>query len=263
MGTLYIELFSMSHLTKLLQNPQLWRSGRRNKAFGQLAISSGHSALDSALHGCGWPRAGSSELLCEHSGIGELSLLMPALAELSQQQFIAWLNPPFQPYAPALQQAGVRLEHCLFVHTNNLRDQLWAAEELLRAGTFAALINWSSSANLTDRDLRRLHLAAKENGCWHAHFRAWQLSRQSSPAPLRLLLNSTATQLQIQLLKQAGGPAGQRVVITRDRFLLHEQKPVTAWPQPTPTPQPRHRKNRLLLAHPFKPASPRQGVELH
>lgn len=251
----------MSQLSKLLQHSQLWRSGRRNKAFRQAAISSGHSALDRALHSRGWPRAGTSELLCAHEGIGELSLLIPALAELSQRHFVAWLNPPFQPYAPALYQAGVRLEHCLFVHSGNVRDQLWAAEELLRAETFAALIHWSGSANLSDRDLRRLQLAAKESGCWHAHFRAWQLARQSSPAPLRLQLESTATQLHIQLLKQAGGPAGQHVAINRDSFLLHEQKPVTSWSQPKQ--QIRHRKSRLLLARPLKPVNSQPGAELH
>ena len=249
----------MSHLSKLLQNPQLWRSGRRDNGFRLPAISSGHTPLDRALHSDGWPLAGSSELLCDDRGIGEISLLMPALAKLSQQQAIAWLNPPFQPYAPALVQAGIKLESCLFVCPQTPRDQLWAAEELLRAAAFGAVIHCSGSQRLADRDLRRLQLAAREQHCWHIHLRDLSTAAQSSPAPLRLTVASTPSQLQIHVLKQAGGPAGQKVSVPRDARLLHEQQPVTQWPQPNPQ---HGKKSRFLLAHPL-PAKPRQGLELH
>ncbi|MBN50693.1 MAG: SOS cell division inhibitor SulA [Spongiibacteraceae bacterium] len=249
----------MSHLSKLLQNPQLWRSGRRNQAAGHNSIGTGLRRLDQALHSRGWPLAGSTELLCDHFGLGELSLLTPALAQLSQQQAIVWLNPPFEPYAPALQQAGINLEHCLFVHCNGLSDQLWAAEELLRATAFAAVLNWSDNSKLADRDLRRLQLAAREQQCWHIHFRAAATAQHSSPAPLRIGLTSQNKQLQLNVLKQAGGPAGQQLLIARAAHLLHEQKPPEYWPQHTG-----NSKSRLLLARLPRVKTPLDaGVELH
>lgn len=253
----------MSQLDRLLANSQLWRSGCRNQVISEQSLSTGHRRLDQALHSGGWPLAGSTELLCDQNGIGELNLLMPALAKLSQQQHIVWLNPPFQPYAPALYQAGINLEHCLFVHCKGTRDSLWAAEELLRAAAFAAVLHWSENRVLADRDVRRLQLAAREQPCWHIHFRAAAMARQSSPAPLRIYLTNRDSQLQIKVLKQAGGPAGQHLLIPRDTQLLHEQKPARYWPQ---SPD-QNSKPRLLLTRlptPAKtPAGPGFGAELH
>ncbi|MFT5032293.1 MAG: protein ImuA [Bermanella sp.] len=234
----------MSKLSHLLNNAQLWRSGRRSQIADHNSLRSGNRLLDRALHSGGWPQAGSTELLCDDYGIGELSLLTPALAQLSQQQTIVWLNPPFEPYAPALQLAGINPEHCLFVQCPNLREQLWAAEELLRASAFAAVLNWCGDSTLADRDLRRLQLAAREQQCWHIHFRANAFGQHSSPAPLRIKLTNKGLQLQLDVLKQAGGPAGQQVLIARDTQLLQEQKAVALWPQATKPAQ----KSRLLLA---------------
>lgn len=234
----------MSKFNQLLNSAQLWRSGRRSQTATHNSLSSGYRRLDQALHSQGWPQSGSTELLCDDYGIGELSLLTPALAQLSRQQAIVWLNPPFEPYAPALQQAGINPEHCLFVQCSSLRDQLWAAEELLRASAFAAVLNWCGDRKLADRDLRRLQLAAREQQCWHIHFRSSVFGPQSSPAPLRISLTNQGPQLQLEILKQPGGPAGQQVLIARDSQLLHEQKAVTHWPQTTTPAQ----KSQLLLA---------------
>lgn len=240
----------MSSLTQLLQNPQLWHGNRRNENAGQNSLSTGYRALDEALHGRGWPLAGSTELLCERTGIGELSLLLPGLAQLGQQQRIAWLNPPFQPYAPALAQAGLAPEHCLFIQTCKPRDTLWAAEQLLRASAFAAVIHWSGQTSLADRDLRRLQLASREQACWHIHLRALAVARQSSPAPLRLCLSGSADELNIELLKQAGGPAGQHLRLRRDERLLYKQQAVAQWAVTGPS----RRPARLRLARPSPPA---------
>ncbi|MBB3046615.1 hypothetical protein FHR99_000851 [Litorivivens lipolytica] len=250
----------MARLNDLLNNPQLWRSSRRNLAAEGDALSTGHRALDKALHSGGWPRGGSTELLCNHSGIGELSLLTPALSELSQQQTIAWLNPPFQPSAPALQQAGFCLKHCLFIETGNLRDQLWACEELLRSATCAAVINWTGKQRLSDRDLRRLQLAARDNHCWHIHFRSDHCHRQSSPAPLRIALRAQESGLALELFKQSGGPSGQQLLLPRAEFLLHQQQAASDWPTPRPRPL---RRRRLRLARPLSTTKPASSLEIH
>ena len=71
----------------------------------------GFSILDEQLSGSGWPTDGITELLYEHAGIGEIRLLAPALANLSQQKagWILWISPPYIPYAPALIAAGIAL----------------------------------------------------------------------------------------------------------------------------------------------------------
>lgn len=241
----------MPNLNELLNNPQLWRSTRRNLAAGGNSVSSGHRELDFALHSGGWPVAGSTEVLCDRSGLGEITLLLPALARLSKQQTLAWVNPPFTPYGPALQQAGVVLDNCLFIHTHKLTDHLWACEELLRSATCAAVLNWTGTQRLNDRDLRRLQLAARDQNCWHLHFRAESFRHQSSPAPLRLVLAASTEQLHVELLKQSGGPAGQQIALTRDAFLLHRQQSPEQWPVPRRSVAHKRslQKTRLRLAH--------------
>ncbi|MCZ6809882.1 MAG: hypothetical protein O7D92_08985, partial [Proteobacteria bacterium] len=71
-------------LEKLLQNPRLWRG--RDQASSWQGLPSGYSKLDRHLPGGGWPRHALTEILLEHYGMGELQLLMPALARLSQAE---------------------------------------------------------------------------------------------------------------------------------------------------------------------------------
>ena len=251
----------MSEITHLLENPRLWRGSQRNTTVAAHgSIKSGYSALDRALHSGGWPVAGSTELLCDYSGIGELSLLTPALSSLSQQQTIVWLNPPFRPSAPALKQAGFRLNHCLFIETSSLTEQLWAGEELLRSATCAAVLNWTGRQRLSDRDLRRLQLAAREHHCWHIHFRSENCRQQSSPAPLRIRLQASEQQLALELFKQSGGPSGQQLVLPRKPFLLHQQQPPSLWPVARKR---LRRKSRLRLAQPRSRPQTTPLLEIH
>jgi len=69
-------------LEKLLQNPRIWRG--QSVATGWTGLPSGYPRLDEHLPGGGWPRHALTEVLLEHYGTGELKLLMPALARLSQ-----------------------------------------------------------------------------------------------------------------------------------------------------------------------------------
>ena len=90
----------------------LWTENwlRKNEMLlyvGYLSCTIGED-LDGQLPGGGWPDSGLVELLPNESGIGELRLLMPALAKLSREaRWIAWIAPPYLPYAPALASAGI------------------------------------------------------------------------------------------------------------------------------------------------------------
>ena len=73
------------------------------------------------------------------SGLGELKLLLPVLKTLSRQaRWIAWVNPPFIPYAPALKAAGVDIDKILLIHPKNHKDALWALERATQSGTCSA-----------------------------------------------------------------------------------------------------------------------------
>ncbi|MFT6578969.1 MAG: cell division inhibitor SulA [Zhongshania sp.] len=217
-------------LKQLLDERKLWRGQQlRPRAAAGDRICTGFSALDTALHAGGWPASGSTELLGEY-GIGELWLLMPALREHLSDRAMAWLNPPYLPYAPALAEQGLPANKLLLVRPKTLADQLWATEELLRSGAYAAVLSWFSKANLNDRQLRRLHIAAQEGHCWHIHFRPADLVQQISPAPLRLKLSAANQALQIHIIKQQGGHAGQQIRLERPSALYLQQTAATSWP---------------------------------
>src|SRR5262245_12948962 len=123
---------AMNAWAKLLSHPAVWRGDQ----LGSTSIPSlptGFAALNAQLPGGGWPMAALTEILPEHEGIGELRILGPALAHLSAaKRWLAWIAPPYVPYAPALQAAGIDLSRFLLIQTRTLRDTLWATEQALR-----------------------------------------------------------------------------------------------------------------------------------
>jgi len=134
-----------STLDKLLENPRLWRG--HSQAHAAPGLPSGYEALDRHLPGGGWPQCSLTEILVEHYGIGELRLLMPALARLSadcsagdysEPGWIAWVAPPFQPYPPALQQWGIELSRMLSGSPDSGSARDHAAELLAEAGAAKA-----------------------------------------------------------------------------------------------------------------------------
>lgn len=199
-------------LERLLQHPSLWRAGGQLR-LPRAALPTGFEALDAHLPGGGWPCPALVELLTERCGLGEVGLLVPALRQLqagSGSQFltrtIAWLNPPFIPYAPALAKQGLDLRQQLVTTPLTSVQTLWAMEQALRSGACAAVLAWADRADM--QALRRLKLAAVEGGCLGVVFRSVRRREQPSPANVRLLLSTAADSLQVELLKvQRGKPA--------------------------------------------------------
>lgn len=168
------------------------------------SLPSGFRDLDRELPGGGWPGGGITEILSECAGIGELSLLLPALAGLSAEgRGLVWVAPPFVPYAPALAGAGVAPEHCLVVSPESDQDGLWVAEQALRSGACGAVLAWPER-NVDYRSLRRLQLAAEEGGASGFLFRPESAARLPSPAPLRLTLALEEKSLAVRILKRRG-----------------------------------------------------------
>ena len=74
---------SLPSLDAMLSARTVWRAGRTPvlEADGE---PTGHAGLDALLPQGGWPRAALTELLLPADGIGELALLLPTLARLTQ-----------------------------------------------------------------------------------------------------------------------------------------------------------------------------------
>jgi len=174
------------------------------------AAPSGFAELDASLPGGGWPVGAICELLLETMGIGELGLLAPALSRLAQAgRYIAWIAPPYLPYAPALAQAGIALKHVLVVQTRGVQESLWATEQTLRCPAFGAVLSWPSG--IADKNVRRLQLAAEAGGTLGVLYRPAEAAREHSPAALRLRLAPTSAGLTVDIHKSRGGRAGMRL----------------------------------------------------
>src|SRR4029079_11865047 len=92
-------------------------------------------------------------------GVGELRLLMPALARLAQaEKWLVLVAPPHQPYAPGFRFAGVDLARVVVVKTRSDGESLWATERCLRCGSCAAVLSWTGCGS--PPAMRRPPLAA-------------------------------------------------------------------------------------------------------
>ena len=195
------------NLSEVMQRHPVWRASESfSRASG---IPSGFTPLDAVLPGGGWPQGALTEVLFAQHGVGEMSLLLPALARLSQgERWIALIAPPYVPYVPALARAGINPSRVLLIHPKNAQDRLWAVEQTLRAGTCAAVLAWPSAAD--HKHLRRLQLAAEAGNSWGVLFRTEPVAEASSPAALRLRVEpGAASQVKVSILKRAGGwPTG-------------------------------------------------------
>lgn len=201
---------------------------RRGDAFAVApapTLASGFPVLDAELPGGGWPRGALTELLVEHEGIGELGLLLPALAALgASARSILLLAPPHAAHAPAWTAAGLELPGLHLVFPRSPRDALWAGVEALRCGGVAATLLWLdgfSRSGLPANSLRRLQVAAGEGGGVAFCFRPAAFAAQASPAPLRLRLQAAGRQLRVQLLKRRGPPARQDILLDIARPARH------------------------------------------
>ena len=170
-------------LESLLSARTVWRAGRQ-AAPAPLGETTGFAALDALLPHGGWPQGALSELLIPVEGVGELTLLMPTIARMTQAgRLVALIAPPFCPYAPAWQRAGVDLRHLEIVDADP-RGALWAFEQCLRSAAFSAVLGWP--ANADGPALRRLQVAADTGECLGFAVRDSRHADNPSPAALRI-----------------------------------------------------------------------------
>ena len=192
-------------LARLLELPAIWRG--RSAARRVEVLPTGYAALDACLPGGGWPRTGLIEILVPRFGVGELYLLLPALAALTRRpaaRWCVWVTPPLEPYAPALTAHGATLERMLVVRAP---EALWAFEQTLGSGASDIALAWAARSP-RPRGVRRLHLAAERGKTLGVLFRPQRASLESSPAILRLTVESRPSGARVTCLKSRGGARG-------------------------------------------------------
>lgn len=186
-------------LDSLLDARRVWKG--RATAAPASTQSTGHPVLDAALPAAGWPDAALTEVLLAAEGIGELNLLWPTLARLTNSgERVVLVAPPHVPYAPAWQTAGVALHRLAIIEASG-RDALWAAEQCLRSGSCGAVLCWLPDAD--DRALRRLQVAAETGQTLAFAYRPASAALNPSPAALRIALDAGPG--QVRILKCRGG----------------------------------------------------------
>jgi protein ImuA len=229
-------------------------------------LPTGHALLDAELPGGGWPVGVLCEILQAHSAQSEWRLLLPALVAAQEGDkrmvgpgqrglpsdtaaTVVLIGPPHVPFGPALAAQGLAVQRLVWVKAQTPAERLWAAEQALRCEAVAAVLAWLPQVQ--SASLRRLHLAAQEHNKLLFVMRPAQAQRESSPAPLRLILLGAQSggkvnapteaqaavhttmqadahtavhvpdALHVQVLKRRGPPLTQSLVVQPQRHTHH------------------------------------------
>ena len=244
-------------LSELLGKTGLWRASSINADYKQ-HCSTGFTSLDQELPNAGWPADGVTEFLHDKVGIGELRLLAPALARMTNEQsrWILFVSPPYIPYPPALAQAGIDLTRVIVSQPRAPKDYLWVLEKALASQSCSAVIAWPG--RIHEKQIRRLQLASKDGYSWGILFRSEESSKNASPAELRLRLrplpgNSLGkdnSSIAVKILKRRGRWESEEFTIAFNDQLLRPMPNFSEMvvDQSIPTTQ-----EKQLLGSPSKP----------
>ncbi|HET9835121.1 MAG TPA: translesion DNA synthesis-associated protein ImuA [Rhodanobacteraceae bacterium] len=190
-------------VSSLAFSNQVWQ-GRTAPAAAP-AQPTGWPQLDVVLPAGGWPDAALSEILLPADGVGELQLLMPTLARLTQtDRPVLLIAPPYAPCVAGWRARGVDMGHVEIVAADEPRV-LWAMEQSLRAGCCSAVLGWPRQVD--ERQLRRLQVAADSGRALAFVFRDRKHAVQASPAALRIEIETRPTQLRVRKCRGGAVPA--------------------------------------------------------
>lgn len=181
-------------------HPTLWRGNQLARGLRGV-VSSGDTALDAALPGGGWPMGEVIDLLVTRPGIGEMRLLRPALAAVATRPLML-LCPPHVPNALAFAHWGLPAHQCHWIEADNTADVLWAADQILRAGTCGALLLWQNA--IRSENIRRLQLSAQRSTTLFFLLRPSYAADAASPAGLRIALYPAEGGIEARILKRRG-----------------------------------------------------------
>lgn len=213
-----LSLTSLDHVLSDPANAAVWRAGELGSSSAQTR-DTGYPLLNDVLSGKGWPVGALVEIMQAQAGRHEWGFVAPALAALQREEpskLTVLAGAPHLPFGPALGARQVNMQRMLSVHApkGQAPSLLWAAREALQCADVAAVLAWLPDAR--SAHLRRLQIAA------HAHnkllfvFRPLRAQTESSPAPLRLLLEGTVQDtgnLLVHVLKRRGPPLADPLLL--------------------------------------------------
>lgn len=231
----------MSRLTAVSASdlclPHVWRAPEFERVQEKV-MATGHAALDAQLPGGGWPCGSLVEVVQASAGRHVWQLLLPALVSATRHESgpVVLVEPPHLPFGPALAAQGLAPECLLKVQAKNAQAALWASEQALRCADVVALLAWLPRCRAAD--LRRLHLAAAQQGKLLFVFRTPAARNESSPARVRIEIEE-ADELRVQVLKRRGPPLASAIELPaqpeRLQQLLASRKRSRAAPSITTT----------------------------
>ena len=214
----------------------VWRANQLARPQ-QALLASGHAALDAELPGQGWPLGQLTEILQAHCGQHEWRLLLPALSAATERGVIVLVGAPHVPNLPVLTGLGVTPRRVLRIDAHSPAERLWVAEQALRCRELGALLVWLPQAR--SEQLRRLQLRSNAAPALVFALRPLQARHESSPAPLRIIVQAApsadSTQLSVQILKRRGPLLAQPLALDAPLPVLAALKPVHSR-----TPEPSH-----------------------
>ncbi len=267
----------------------MWRARELlgSQPAAQQGVPTGFTALDAALPSQGWPVGQICELLCAQGGCSEWPLIWPALlARLAQSKSLPFemssktpsktplqivlINPPFEPYMPAWQAAGMAPDCVIKIdtraHAQSQGRASWAAEQALHCAAVGAVVAWLPRA--PSDALRRLQLAAAQAQALLFVVRPIAARDQSSPAALRLVLHRpNALHGEVHLFKCRGSAVQSSIQIEllspQWRALLQARQQRLQTTQHITTPQTAKQQTTTSQPTPVFRMTPRsQGIEL-
>ncbi|MEX3973202.1 translesion DNA synthesis-associated protein ImuA [Paraburkholderia caribensis] len=180
-------------------HPALWRASQL--ARGRVStVDTGYPALSHELPGGGWLIGALTEVLAQAPGSGEIRLLAPALGSLNAP--VVLVGPPCDPCVQGLAYSGIPAEQVLLLRAKRSNDQLWSAEQILKASTCGAVLLWQTHVRADS--LRRLLLAARSSTSLFFAFRPILSASDASPAELRVAVLPADEGVRVDIIKRKG-----------------------------------------------------------
>ena len=225
---------SVTSLRSLFDAGRLWQGA----STPDIPVrTTGFQPLDSALSAGGWPAHLLIEILTDQPESLPIQCVLPSWQQYQDTRWLGLINPPAMPSAEGLQQAGIPPEKIDLVNAGT--DTPWALEQLCRSPVMCSVLAWHDET-LSHTQLRRLQLACQQGETQLFLVRESNAQRQPSPAPLRIQLAQSATDLAIQILKQPGRHTQQQLTVALTHPWSHTPPPRSRRTSQPQTIQQRH-----------------------
>jgi cell division inhibitor SulA len=206
-------------------NRNLWQNSP--EALGESTCrTTGYAELDCVLPGAGWPTGAVTEIHMQRNDIGELQLILPVTANLTQSQRQVYLiAPPYLPNETALSDSGVKMSSLSILNDGNLEKQLDFFKLALLNSQCGAIVWWLDQNNekLDEKNIQYIHQVAKDR---HISILLFRASRAApcEQSTLRLHITRQEGRTQIRVLKRQGGGFPEPVSLELYKNLLQRKR---------------------------------------